>query len=104
MTDTSSQLAETGRAVQHRAASIALNLDRPDAAAHLRQVIDDEIRTWEDDHRRGTRAHALLDPVGIARRSYRDIAEHGPLTDLLGQVIGGCRTSGSCCVEGGVPS
>lgn len=83
MTDTTSPLSEIERAVQQRAASIALDLDRPDAAAHLRQLIDDEIRAWDADHRRGTRAHALLDPAGIARRAYRDIAEHGPLTDLL---------------------
>lgn len=81
---TTSPIELIERAVQDRAKATALDLAGPDGEAHLRRLIDDEIGRWQDDHKRGTRTHALVDPAAVAERAFRNIARYGPLTPLLG--------------------
>lgn len=78
-----SPLEQIERAVQDRAKAIALDLGGPDGEAQLRHLIDDEILRWQDDHKRGNRPHALVDPSTVAERAFRNIARYGPLTPLL---------------------
>ena len=80
---TISPLEQIERAVQDRAKAIALDLGGPDGEAQLRHLIDDEILRWQDDHKRGSRPHALVDPSTVAERAFRNIARYGPLTPLL---------------------
>ncbi len=78
-----SPLEEIEQAVHARAKAVVLDLDGADGEHHLRELIDEEIRRWEDEYQRGTRAHPLLDPSGVAERAFRNIARYGPLTALL---------------------
>ncbi len=67
----SSPLAEIEHRVQQRAKDGALDLD--DTAAHhaLTAFVAEEIESWNDDHRRGIRSHALSDPDAIVARAMR---------------------------------
>lgn len=76
-------LLEVERAVQRRAKSDELDLAATDGRDRLRDLIDDEIRRWDDDVRRGRRAPAIADPETVARRAWRNLVEYGPLTELL---------------------
>ncbi|HVF73951.1 MAG TPA: ATPase, T2SS/T4P/T4SS family [Acidimicrobiales bacterium] len=76
-----SPLVEIERAVQERAKAIAL--DGADNGEALRALIDDEVARWSLDHARGLRPFDVADPVGVAERVYRNVAEYGPLTPLL---------------------
>ena len=76
-------LAEVERTVQARAAAGQLDVDTPQGAQRLRQLIDEVIAEWSDDHRRGRRPFTLPDPTGLAERALRNLAGYGPLTELL---------------------
>lgn len=76
-------LLEVERAVQGRAKSAELDLSVDEGHDRLRELIDEEIRRWDDDVRRGRRATAISDPDLVARRAWRNLVEYGPLTDLL---------------------
>ncbi len=79
----SSPLAEIEHRVQQRAKDGALDLD--DTAAHhaLTAFVAEEIESWNDDHRRGIRSHALSDPDAIVARAMRNLTGYGPLGPLL---------------------
>ena len=55
-----------------------------DSASKLRALIDDEVRTWSNDYRRGLRTFDLADAAVVAERAYRNLAGYGPLDPLLG--------------------
>jgi len=76
-------LLEVERAVQQRAKSDELDMAVADGPERLRGLIDDEIRRWDDDVRRGRRPTAIADPELVARRAWRNLVEYGPLTELL---------------------
>lgn len=76
-------LLEVERAVQQRAKSDELDMAVADGPERLRELIDDEIRRWEDDVRRGRRPTAIADPELVARRAWRNLVEYGPLSELL---------------------
>lgn len=76
-------LLEVEQAVQRRAKSDELDLAIADGPERLRDLIDDEIRRWDDDVRRGRRPTAIADPDMLARRAWRNLVEYGPLTELL---------------------
>ena len=78
-----SPLAVIERAVQERAKGLALDLDRAEATAALRSLIDEEIERWSLDHRRGLHAFDLADPHVVAERALRNLAGYGPLQPLL---------------------
>ena len=83
MTETPLPLAEIERAVQEQAKQISLEVSSPAGERRLRQLIDDEVARWADEHRRGHRAFALPDPPAVAERAFRNLARYGPLTTLL---------------------
>src|SRR5215207_3845458 len=56
---------------------------RPEGLTALRSLLDDEIRRWSDDVKRGLRPYALADPEGVAERAWRNLAGYGPLEPLL---------------------
>jgi pilus assembly protein CpaF len=76
-------LVEIEHRVTERAKELAIDLDRGDVESALRQLVDDEIRRWDDEFRRGIRAHPLPDPELVAERALRNVAGYGPLTPLL---------------------
>ncbi len=49
----------------------------------LRDLIDSELNGWEDDVRRGRRSFAITNSGLVAERAWRNLAEYGPLTELL---------------------
>ena len=76
-------LAEIERAVQERAKQIALDMGTPAGRQALRDLIDSELTSWEDDVRRGRRSFAITNTGLVAERAWRNLAEYGPLTELL---------------------
>lgn len=76
-------LAEVEHAVQVRAKDIALDMGTPAGRAGLRELIRDELARWDDDVRRGHRPFPLTNPDLVAERAWRNLAEFGPLTELL---------------------
>ncbi len=78
-----SPLQEVERAVQERAKALAIDMVRPEGRASLRALVDEEIRRWADDVKRGTRPYELADPDGVAERAWRNLAGYGPLEPLL---------------------
>lgn len=78
-----SPLEEIEALVQQRASTIGLDADTPDGRRQLRALIDAAVQEWSEDHRRGLRQHAIADPDGVASRAFRNLAQYGPLTDLL---------------------
>ena len=83
LTDAPSPLAEIEARVQQRAKDEALDLDAKESAQALADLVADEIRVWNDDHRRGTRPFALGDPDMVAERALRNLTGYGPLGPLL---------------------
>jgi pilus assembly protein CpaF len=78
-----SPLAEIERTVQERAKDITLEMAGPGGEAKLRDLIADEVARWNDDFRRGRRAHDLPAPELVVERAFRNLARYGPLSPLL---------------------
>ena len=78
-----SPLEEVERTVQERSTAEALDVDTEHGRARLRQLVDEAVAEWDEDHRRGRRQRPLSDPSSVARRAYLNLAEYGPLTELL---------------------
>ncbi|MCU0274948.1 MAG: Flp pilus assembly complex ATPase component TadA [Acidimicrobiales bacterium] len=78
-----SPLASIEATVQERARRISLDLAQDDARSELRRLVDDEVRRWSEEHRRGLRAIPLHDPDLVADRAFRNLAGYGPLEPLL---------------------
>lgn len=68
-------LVEIEKAVQARAK------DAP--SADVRALVEDEVRRWSEDFRRGLRPVDLADPALVVERAYRNLAGYGPLAPLL---------------------
>lgn len=81
--DLPSPLAEIERAVQERAKALDLDPSGSDASARLRELIEDEVARWSDDHKRGLRAFDLADPALVVERAHRNLTGYGPLEPLL---------------------
>ena len=58
-------------------------MGRPDGRAAMRSLLDEEIRRWSDDAKRGIRTYDLADPAGLTERAWRNLAGYGPLEPLL---------------------
>jgi len=78
-----SPLAELEQLVQVRATALSLDVDTSEGGEHLRDLIEAAINEWSDEHHRGQREISLSDPEGVANRAFRNLAQYGPLTDLL---------------------
>jgi len=76
-------LAELERRVQQRAKDADLDPARPEAAARIRALVDDEISRWNAEHARGRRPFELPDPQALADRAMRNLTGYGPLDPLL---------------------
>ncbi|HEY6530827.1 MAG TPA: ATPase, T2SS/T4P/T4SS family [Acidimicrobiales bacterium] len=76
-------LVEVERAVQARAKDIALDMGTPTGRSGLKELIREELTRWDDDVRRGRRTFPLTNPDIVAERAWRNLAEYGPLTELL---------------------
>lgn len=81
--DSPTPVLEIERAVQERAKGIALDMATADGLAALRALIDDELDHWDDEVRRGHRAFPLANRELVAERVWRNLADNGPLTELL---------------------
>ena len=82
-TDAVSPLAEIEREVQRRAKASSLDMADSDGRARLRALIDEEVRRWSADYKRGLRSFDLSDPAMVVERAYRNLAGYGPLEPLL---------------------
>jgi pilus assembly protein CpaF len=71
------------RAVQERAKGIGADVAPDEHDAALRQLIEEEVNRWQDDHRRGLRPIELARPDDLVERIFRNLARFGPLTSLL---------------------
>ena len=76
-------LNEIEACVQERAKNLALDLDAAEGVSGLRALIDEQIVSWNDDHKRGARPFELVDASGLAERAFRNLVGYGPLTSLL---------------------
>ena len=81
---TSKPLIEIERTVQQGARSIAVDMSTDRGRDALRTLIDDAIGTWQAEAAGGLRPAAIADPDTLAHRAWRNLAEYGPLTELLG--------------------
>lgn len=81
--DSTNPLVDIESRVQERAKDEALDLDDAASQAALERLIIDEVRAWNDDHRRGIRAFELSDPDVVAERALRNLTGFGPLAPLL---------------------
>src|SRR5688500_18456354 len=82
-TEPLSPLVEVERAVQERAKATSLDMADPSGTTRLRTLIEDEVRRWSDDHKRGLRPYDLPDPELVVERAFRNLAGYGPLQPLL---------------------
>ena len=75
-------IAEIERAVQHRAKTDELDMATETGRSALRALVDDELRRRSSARKRGDH-HTDEASHTIAERVWRNLALHGPLTDLL---------------------
>jgi pilus assembly protein CpaF len=80
---TTKPLIEIERTVQQGARSIAVDMATDEGRHALRSLIDEAIETWQADAAHGVRSAPIADPEAVARRAWRNLAEYGPLTELL---------------------
>ena len=83
MTGEPTPLKEIEQVVQARARDLSVGLDDAAAAERLRRLVDEEIRAWNDDYRRGVRPFDVSDPAVLAERAMRNLTGYGPLGPLL---------------------
>lgn len=76
-------LVEIELRVLERAKDLQLDLSTAEGAAGLRALIEDQILSWNTDHKRGLRPFELVDAPALVERAYRNLAGYGPLTELL---------------------
>ncbi len=76
-------LIEIERTVQQGARCIAVDMATENGRDALRVLIDDAITTWQSEAANGVRPTPIADPEALARRAWRNLAEYGPLTELL---------------------
>lgn len=81
--DALSPLAEIELQVQRRAKEASLDMGTTEGRARLRGLIDDEVRRWSADYKRGLRTFDLSDPGMVVERAFRNLAGYGPLEPLL---------------------
>jgi pilus assembly protein CpaF len=81
--DTPPPLVEIERRVQERAKSALIDAADPDGQQRVRSLVDEEVRRWSEDFKRGLRPFDLSDPDTVARRAERNLLGYGPLEALL---------------------
>ena len=76
-------LAEIEMRVKERAKNEALDLNAVQSVEALSALVAEEIRHWNDDHRRGLRPFPLNYPEIVSERALRNLTGYGPLGPLL---------------------
>ena len=76
-------LEEIEQLVQARARRLSINLDDETTKEMLAEFIEEEIRNWNDDFRRGIRPFQITDTRLIAERALRNLTGYGPLEPLI---------------------
>ena len=77
MTNELTPLEEIEQLVQARARQISLDMDDEAAAKALERFVDEEIRRWNDDFRRGARPFRVTDTKLLAERAMRNLMGYG---------------------------
>ena len=83
ITEELTPLAEIEMKVKERAKNEALDLNAVQSTHALSVLVAEEIRHWNDDHRRGIRPFPLSHPEIVAERALRNLTGYGPLGPLL---------------------
>jgi len=78
-----SPLSQVEHAVQLRAKAAALDMADTEGPSKLRRLVEEEVRRWTDDFKRGRRSYDLVDPEVVAERAWRNLTGYGPLEPLL---------------------
>lgn len=78
-----SPLVEIEHRVQDRANAVALDLNSPSGDKLLRELIADEVDRWATEQRRQSTSFVTNDLKTLGERTYKNIAQYGPLTELL---------------------
>jgi len=81
--DAAPPLVEIERRVQERAKDVALDMSTPSGERGLRDLIDEELKRWSGEFKRGLRPYDLPNPDVVGERAFRNLAQYGPLTPLL---------------------
>jgi pilus assembly protein CpaF len=76
-------LVEIERRVQERAKQNLIDAADPDGRQRVRALVDEEVRRWSEDYKRGLRPFDLSDPGTVAQRAERNLLGYGPLEGLL---------------------
>jgi pilus assembly protein CpaF len=76
-------LEEIEQRVQARAKDMAVDLAGGRSEDVLRQLVTEEVATWNDGYRVGARPHPLSDPAAVTARALRNLTGYGPLAPLL---------------------
>ncbi len=76
-------LAEIEMRVKERAKTEALDLGTEQSSQFLADMVAEEIRLWNNDHRRGIRPYPLSYPEIVSERALRNLTGYGPLGPLL---------------------
>ncbi len=71
------------RAVQSRAAELRIDVGSSEGRAALRELVDDEVRRWDESQRRQGGAGIVGDPGRLAGQVFGNVAGYGPLAALL---------------------
>lgn len=78
-----SPLAEIEQSVQTRARELSLDSRSAGTEAALVALLQDEVRRWNLDFKRGARNHELTDTDRVVDRVRRNLLGYGPLEPLL---------------------
>jgi pilus assembly protein CpaF len=78
-----SPLVEIEQRVLLRAKEESLDTSHRDAAARLRELLEQEVARWRVDHKHGLRPYDLPDPERAVERARRNLTGYGPLEPLL---------------------
>jgi len=71
------------QAVQAHAAEERLDVDAATGRARLRELVDHEVRSWDESQRRSGRLGIVGDADRLAERVFGNLAGYGPLAALL---------------------
>jgi len=71
------------QAVQAHAAEERLAVDAATGRARLRELVDHEVRSWDESQRRSGRLGIVGDADRLAERVFGNLAGYGPLAALL---------------------
>jgi pilus assembly protein CpaF len=78
-----SPLVEIEQQVLLRAKEESLDTSHRDAAARLRELLEQEVARWRVDFKHGLRPYDLPDPERVVERARRNLTGYGPLEPLL---------------------